>query len=379
MRLFEYQAKEIFLRYGIPVPKGQVITNAAYADQVREEIGGKVVLKAQVLFRGRTKIGGIRLVDPKEDINFAASTIFGIAVKTQKIKKILLEEAIQIKNQYVIKLGIDPYLEKPVLIASRFDIKKSLTNGMEASENRIRIPLDFSNGLLGFQIIKIAVTLEIKKELWGEFSRILFGLWGIFKDLDASSIEINPLVINDQEHFFALGALIEVEDHALFRQSEILEKKEIIYESSLQSEAEKHGISLMQYDGSIGCIFNDNAFGYAIREMLISAGGRPGIFQNLGEGTKDEKVLAGLEILINNNRTNCILVAFFGGLTRCDRVASGIIKIQNLKMKKKPLIIYLNGTNVKSGIDLLNQSGLRVENSLQNAIRKSIKVSSERI
>ena len=140
MRLFEYQAKEIFLKYGIPIPKSQVISNAAFADQVREEIGGKVVLKAQILVRGRAKIGGIRLVHPKEDIVDSASKIFGLAVKRQKVRKILIEEAIQIENEYVIKLEIDPYLEKPVIIASRFDIKKSLSNGMEASENRIRIP-----------------------------------------------------------------------------------------------------------------------------------------------------------------------------------------------------------------------------------------------
>ena len=352
MRLFEYQAKEIFLKYGIPIPKSQVISNAAYADQVREEMGGKVVLKAQILVRGRAKIGGIRLVHPKEDIIDPASKIFGLAVKRQKVRKILIEEAIQIKNEYVIKLVIDPYLEKPVIIASRFDIKKSLSNGMEAFENRIRIPLDFSTGLFDFQIRKIAVALEINKELWEKFSTILKGIWKIFKDLDAEIIEINPLVLNDQNQFFALGAVIEVEDRALFRQAAILDKKEPVYGSSLLKETEKYGISLYQNDGNIGCIFNGDAFGYAIKDMLSSLGGQPGIFQNVGGGAGDEKISAALEILLKNKKTDCIFVAIFGGLTRCDRVASGIIKTLNSKTRKKPIVFYLNGTNSKEGNDL---------------------------
>jgi len=379
MRLFEYQTKEIFLEYGIPIPKGQVVSNAASADQVREEIGGNVVLKAQLLVRGRAKIGGIRLVHTNEDIVDAASDIFRLSVKSQKVRKILIEEAIQIENEYVIKLEIDSYLEKPVFIASRFDVKKSLTNGMEASENRIRIPIDFSSGLLDFQIRKIAVLLEVKKALWDEFSSILAGLWNIFTDLDAKRIEINPLVINEQNHFIAMGVQIEIEDQALFRQVEILNKKESVYGSSIQREAEKYGLSNKQAQGNIGCIFNDDAFGCAIEEMLVPLGGRPGIILNVGEGGGDEKISTGLEILIKNNKTNCILIAIFGGLTRCDRVASGIIKALYQKAIKKPLVIYLNGTNVKTGIELLTQSGLATEDSLINAIKKSIKLSKESI
>ena len=231
MRLFEYQAKEIFLKYGIPIPKGQVISNAVFADQVREEIGGKVVLKAQILVRGRAKIGGIRLVHPKEDIVDAASKIFGLAVKRQKVRKILIEEAIQIENEYVIKLEIDPYLEKPVLSLQDLILENPFRMAWKLLKTVFVFRLIFPTGLLDFQIRKIAVALEINKELWEKFSTILIGLWNIFKDLDAESIEINPLVINDQNQFFALGAQIEVDDRALFRQAAILDKKEPVYGS----------------------------------------------------------------------------------------------------------------------------------------------------
>jgi len=372
MRLFEYQAKDIFLKYGIPIPKSQVISNAAYADQVREVIRGNVVLKAQILGGGRAKIGGIRLVHPKEDIVDSASKIFTLTVKMQKVRKILIEEAIQIENELVIKFEIDPYLEKPVIIASKFNIKKSLSNGMEASENRIRIPFDFSTGLLNFQIRKIAVALEINKELWEKFSTILHGIWNIFKDLDAECIEINPLVLNDENQFFALGAEIEVDDKALFRQAAIQDKKEPVYGSSLMKETDKYGISLYQNDGNIGCIFNGDAFGYAVKDMLSKMGGQPGIFQNVGEGAGDEKISAGLEILLKNKKTDCILVAIFGGLTRCDRVANGIIKTINSKTRKKPLVLYLKGTNYKAGIDLLTQSGISAEDSLLDAVEECV-------
>jgi len=379
MRLFEYQAKEIFLKYGIPIPKGQVISNAVFADQAREAIGGKVVLKAQLLARGRAKIGGIRLVQPNEDIIDTASDIFELSVNRQKVRKILVEEAIQIENEYVIKLAIDSFLEKPVLIASRFDIKKSLTNGMETSENRIRIPIDFSSGLLDFQIRKIAVALEIKKTHWDEFSATLTGLWNIFQDLDVKSIEINPLVINEKNQFIALGVQIEIEDQALFRQAAILDIKEPVNGSLLQKEAEKFGITYKQDQGSIDLLSDDDAFGCAIEEMLVPLGCRPGIFLNVGAGAGDEKISAGMDILLKNKRATCILVAFFGGLTRCDRVASGIIKAYGSNAGKKPLVIYLNGTKVNSGIDLLTQSGFAIEESLIKAIQKSSRLSKERI
>ena len=229
---------------------------------------------------------------------------------------------------------------------------------MEASENRIRIPLDFSTGLLDFQIRKIAVAFEINKELWEKFSTILDGVWNIFKDLDAECIEINPLVLNDKIQFFALGAVIEVEDRALFRQAAILDKKEPVSGSSLLKETEKYGISLHQNDGNIGCIFNSDSFGFAIKDMLSSLGGQPGIFLSAGGGAGDEKISSGLEILLKNKKTDCILVAIFGDLTRCDRVASEIIKTLNSKTREKFLVFYLNGTNAKAGKDLLAQSGL---------------------
>jgi succinyl-CoA synthetase beta subunit len=379
MRLFEYQAKEIFRNYGIPIPKSQVISNAALADQARDEIGDEVVLKAQLLVRGRAKIGGIRLVHPKEDIVDAASKVLRLSVKGYKVRKILIEEAIQIEKEFVIKLEVDPYLEKPVFIASKFDIKKSLTNGMEATENRIRIPIELSTGLLEFQIRKMAVALEINKVFWEEFSSILIGMWNIFRELDAERIEINPLIINEQNQFLALGAIIDVEDRALFRQAAILDKKEPVHESSLLKEAEKFGISLSQNQGNIGCIVNGDALGYAIKDMLVSLGGQPGIFLNVGGGAGDEKISAGVEILYKNKKTNCILVAIFGGLTRCDRVANGIIGSLNNKTRNYPLVIYLNGSNSKIGISLLTQSKLTVEDTLLDAVKKCIKLSKEKL
>jgi succinyl-CoA synthetase beta subunit len=378
MRLFEYQAKEIFRNYGIPIPKSQVISNAALADQARDEIGDEVVLKAQLLVRGRAKIGGIRLVHPKEDIVDAASKVLRLSVKGYKVRKILIEEAIQIEKEFVIKLEVDPYLEKPVFIASKFDIKKSLTNGMEATENRIRIPIELSTGLMEFQIRKMAVALEVNKVLWEKFSLILIGMWNIFKELDAECVEINPLIIDEQNQLLALGAIIDVEDRALFRQAAILEKKEPVHELSLIKETEKYGISISQNHGNIGCIVNGDALGYMIEDMLVSLGGRPGIFLNVGGGAGGEKISAGLETLYKNKKTDSILIAIFGGLTRCDQVASGIIKTLNNKARNNPLVIYLNGTNSKVGKILLTQSQLSVEDTLLKAVKKCIKLTIER-
>lgn len=378
MRLFEYQAKEIFLGNGILIPKSQTISNAADAEQVREEIGGKVVLKAQVLSSGRSRFGGICLVNPNEDVVYPASKILGLSVNKQKVTKILLEEAIKIKNEFIVKLEIDPIFGRPVLIASRFDIKKSLTNGMQASENRIRIPLDFVGGLFDFQKRKVAVALEISKEFWGKFFLVLNAMWKIFNNLDAVRIEINPLVINEHNQFLALGANIEVEDRALFRQSAILDKKEPIYITSIYKKAEKYGISIIPDEGNIGCITNSEPFGYALKEMISSSGGMPGVIQNIGDGAGKEKISAGIKILFNNEKIDCILIAIFGGLTHCDQIAKGILETFNSKKKVKPIICYLNGTNSQSGNDLLQQSGIPTNDSLTSAVIESVSLTKGR-
>ena len=377
MRLFEYQAKEIFQNYGIPIPKSQVISNATSAEQIREEIGDDVVLKAQLLIRGRAKVGGIKLVHLNDDIVDAASKIFSLSIKGYKVKKILIEEAVQVKKEFILRLEIDPYLEKPVFVASKFDVKKSISNGMEATENRIRVPIELSNGLLDFQVRKIAVTLEVSKNLWDIFSQILIGMWKIFRELDAELVEINPLIINELNQVMALGAVIDVEDRALFRHAAILEIREPAFDSPLKKETEKFGISASQKEGNIGCIINGDALGYAVEDMLLSLGGQPGILLNVGDGAGDEKISAGLDILFRNRRTDCILIAIFGGLTRCDRVAKGIIKSIANSSKKAPLVVYLNGTNSEAGKSLLKQSDLYIEETLFDAVKKCIELAKE--
>ena len=377
MRLFEYQAKEIFQNYGIPIPKSQVISNAASAEQIREEIGDEVVLKAQLLIRGRAKVGGIKLVHLNDDIVDAASKIFSLSIKGCKVRKILIEEAVQVKKEFILRLEIDPYLEKPVFVASKFDVKKSLSNGMEATENRIRVPIELSNGLLDFQIRKIAVTLEVSKNLWDIFSQILIGMWKIFRELDAELVEINPLIINELNQVMALGAVIDVEDRALFRHAAILEIREPAFDLPIKKETEKFGISASQKEGNIGCIINGDALGYAVEDMLLSLGGQPGILLNVGDGAGDEKISAGLDILFRNRRTDCILIAIFGGLTRCDRVAKGIIKSIANSSKKAPLVVYLNGTNSEAGKSLLKQSDLYIEETLFDAVKKCIELAKE--
>jgi succinyl-CoA synthetase beta subunit len=372
MRLFEYQAKGIFQDYGIPIPKYQVTSNAALAEQIRDEIGNEVVLKAQVLIRGRAKVGGIRLIRPKEDIVNAATEILSLSIKGNKVRKILIEEAIQVQREFFLKIEIDPYLERPVLIASKFDVKKSLANGMEATESRIRIPIEFSLGLLDHHKRKIAVTLELSKDLWEKFSLILTGMWKIFKEMDAVSIEINPLIIDEKNQFLALGAAIDIDDRALFRHSEIQDKREPLDESLLKIEAEKFGISTSQFEGVIGCIVNGDSLGYAIEDMVFSKGSHLGILMDVGRGAGDEKISAGLDILFKNRKTKCILITIFGGLTQCDRVANGIIKSIANTSRNKPLVIYFNGTNSEAGKFLLRQSNLFVEETLFASIKKCL-------
>ena len=374
MRLFEYQAKRIFQKFGIPVPKSQVTSNAALAEQIRDEIGNGVVVKAQVLTRGRAKVGGIRLVYPKDDIADAATKILGLSINNNKVRKILIEEVVRVQKEYFIRVEIDPNLEKPVFIASKFEVKKSLTNGMEATENRIRVPIDLSLGLLDHQIRKAAVTLEIGWDLWDKFSLILTGIWKIFREMDAEFVEINPLVLDESNQLVALGAVIELDECTQFRHAEILEKREPTDESLLKVKAEKFGISLLQNGGNIGCIVNGAALGYAIGDMLKSLDSQIGILLDVGDGAGDEKISAGLDILFRNKKTDCILIAIFGGLTRCDKVANGILKSLANTSKIPSVVVYLNGTYAEFGKPQLKRKNLFVEETLIGAIKKCLEI-----
>lgn len=374
MRLFEYQAKGIFQKYCILVPKNQVTSNAALAEQIREEIGDEVVLKAQVLTRGRAKAGGIRLIHPKDDIASAAAEILDLSIGGLKVKKVLIEEAVQVNKQFFLKLEVDPYMERPVFTCSKFEVRKSLTNGMEANENRIRVPIELSVGLLDYQIRKIAVTLEIGKDMWDKFSRILFGMWKIFRELDAETVEINPLIINESAEMLALGAIIDLDENALFRHPDIFEKKETVDESQLRAEAEKFGITPWQYDGKISCMIDGVGFGFAIVDTLHSLGGEVGILLDVGGGAGDEKISAGLDILFRDKKTESVLIAIFGGLTCCDRIAHGILKSLAKNSTHPPLVVYLNGTHSEAGKTLLNQHNLIFEESLIAAVKKSFEI-----
>jgi succinyl-CoA synthetase beta subunit len=374
MKLFEYQAKGIFKRYGIPIPFSQVLAKASLAEHIREEIGKEVVLKAQVLTPGRANDGGVRLVDPTEDITIAASAIFGKTIDGNKVGIILVEEAVHILEEFFVKIEINSNLEKPELIASKIDLKKIPSNEIGADENSIRVPIELSLGLLDYQMRKVAVALEVGKDQWNKLFLILKGMWKIFTELDAKLVEINPLIINEHNQLIALGAGIDIDDNALFRQTQILDLRKYSGEPSVNSKASKYGISSFQFGGNIGCIVNNSALGFSIADMFLISGSQMGVLLDVGDGVGDEKFSAGLEILFRTRRIECVLIAVFGGLTHCDRVARGIIEAISNNTKWPPLVVYLNGSNSEKGKSLLIQSNLFIEESISSAVKKSIEI-----
>ncbi len=314
------------------------------------------------------------MVDPTEDIMIAASAIFGKTIDGNKVGIILVEEAVHILEELFVKIEINSNLEKPELIASKIDLKKIPSNGIDANENSIRVPIELSLGLLDYQMRKIAVALEVGKDQWNKLFLILKGMWKIFTELDAELVEINPLIINEHNQLIALGAGIDIDENALFRQTQILDLRKYSGEPPVKSKASKYGISSFQFDGNIGCIVNNSALGFSIADMFLISGSQIGVLLDVGDGVGDEKFSAGLEILFRTKRIECVLIAVFGGLTRCDRVARGIIEAISNTTKCPPLVVYLNGSNSEKGKFLLRQSNLFVEESLSSAVKKSLKI-----
>jgi succinyl-CoA synthetase beta subunit len=372
MRLHEYQSKIIFSRYGIPVPKGRVASTASEVKQISEELGGRVVVKAQVLVSGRGKAGGIRLAKTPKEAEELATRILGMEIKGLAVRKVLVDEAVGINKEVYLSVSNDRSEKKPVLIASATGAASVEEVLHQSSEKVIRTIIDPLLGLRDYQARDIAVGIDLPRSNWRAFMEICNGLWRAYRDNDATLAEINPLVVTSDQRLLTLDAKMEIDDNALFRHIDLMEIRDLNAVAPIEEEARKYGLCFAKLDGNIGCLVNGAGLAMATMDLIKMYGGEPANFLDIGGGAGIEKVASAFKILLSDTNLHGVLINIFGGITQCDEVAKGILSAMESHPTQIPIVARLEGANSDEGIRLLSETGIIITDSLVEAAQKII-------
>jgi succinyl-CoA synthetase beta subunit len=374
MKLHEYQSKQIFAKYSIPIPKGRVADTASEARQIAEELGSRVVIKSQVLVGGRGKAGGIRLAKNPKEAEEVATQILGMTIKGLPVRKVLVDEAASIEQEIYLGITNDRAARKPVIMACAaggVDIEEV---ARETPENIIKVHIDPLLGLKDFQSRDIAASIDLPRDHWRNFGAIANGLWRAYIENDATLAEINPLVITKDKRLVALDGKMLIDDNALFRHSDLAEMRDLDTEAPAETEARKYGLAFIKLDGEIGCMVNGAGLAMATMDIIKLFGGEPANFLDIGGGAGAEKVAAALRIILTDANVKAVLFNIFGGLTRCDEVARGILTAMAEVKPNVPMVVRLVGTNAEEGRRLLADAKMPTAKTIGEAAKKAIAV-----
>ncbi|HJS29075.1 MAG TPA: ADP-forming succinate--CoA ligase subunit beta [Anaerolineales bacterium] len=372
MNLHEYQSKQIFARYGIPVPKGKVAATADEARLVAEELGSRVVVKAQVLVGGRGKAGGIRLAKNPHEAEEAAARVLAMEIKGLQVQKVLVDEAADIETEIYLGITNDRAARKPVLMASSeggVDIEEVAST---TPEKIYRVHIDPLIGLREYQARNLAIGIDLPREHWREFSAIASGLWKAFQGSDATLAEINPLVITSGNRLLAVDGKMVIDGNALFRQPELVEMRDLEAEVNSEIEARKYGLTYIKLDGQIGCMVNGAGLAMATMDIIKLFDGEPANFLDIGGGAGADKVAAALRIILADSNVKAVLFNIFGGITRGDEVARGILDALDTIKTSVPMVVRLTGTNAEDGLQLLSDAEMITASTLSEAAQKAV-------
>jgi succinyl-CoA synthetase beta subunit len=372
MKLHEYQSKTIFSKYGIPIPKGRVAATAVEAKHIAEELGGRVVIKSQVLVGGRGKAGGIKLAKSPEEAEQLATQILGMEIKGLPVRKVLVDEAASIDQEIYLGITNDRAARKPVIMASAaggVDIEEVAA---KTPEKIIKVHVDPLLGIRDYQTRDIASGIDLPREHWKTFSVIVKGLWQAYLDNDATLAEINPLVIS-KDKLVAVDGKMMIDDNAVFRHSDLNEMRDLDVEAPSEIEARKYGLTFIKLDGDIGCMVNGAGLAMATMDIIKLFGGEPANFLDIGGGAGADKVAAAMRIILSDPNVKAILFNVFGGITRGDEVAKGILTAMEEVKPKVPMVIRLVGTNAEEGRRLLADADMITAETLADAAQKAVK------
>jgi len=372
MKIHEYQAKEIFAAFGIPVPRERVAAKPDEAAALARELGMPVVIKAQVLVGGRGKAGGVKKVEKPDQVEAVAGSILGMEIKGLKVNKVLVSECVDIKGEAYVGIVIDRASRAPVLMASAAGGVEIEEVAKATPEKILKTVIDPAAGLLGFQARNIGMALYGDAKLAREFAGIAQKLYRIFVQKDCSLIEINPLVKLASGSLLALDAKINFDDNADFRHKEWEEMRDLSAEEPTEVEAKAAGLTYIKLSGNVGCVVNGAGLAMATMDLIKRYGGEPANFLDVGGSSSPEKMVTAMRIILSDPNVKTILINIFGGITRCDDIANGLLAAQKQADIKVPLVARLTGTNAEKAREILAGSAVTPAETMGEAVKRAV-------
>jgi succinyl-CoA synthetase beta subunit len=382
MNLHEYQAKQLFARYGIPVTRGEVATTPAQAEEAAARLGGDLwVVKAQVHAGGRGKAGGVKLARSSDEVRQAAAAMLGARLTTKQtsaeglpINQVFVEAGSPIERELYLSMLVDRASERVAIMVSQdggMDIEEV---AQKTPERIVTVSINPAAGLQPYQARQLGFALGLDAPQIKQFIALTQNLYRLFDECDASLLEINPLIVNKNGDLVALDAKINIEDNALFRQPDLRAQRDPSQEDAMERSAAEHDLNYVSLDGNIACMVNGAGLAMATMDLIKLHGGEPANFLDVGGGATPDRVAAAFKLILSNASVKAILVNIFGGIVRCDDIAQGIIQAVREIAMTVPVIVRLEGTNVEQGKQLLAESGLDITaaDDLTDAAKKAV-------
>ena len=383
MKIHEYQAKTILTHYGVPVPRGEVVRTVEEAEAAARAIGGSVVVKAQIHAGGRGKGGGIKLAKNAAEATEAARRMLGMRLVTHQtgpegrvVQRLLIEEALPIERELYLGIVLDRARGRPVFMASA-------AGGVEIEEVAARNPelvlkehIQPGLGLLPFQARKLAYGMGIPAGSVSAAVSAMIALAGAYEGVDASLAEINPFIVTRDGKVYALDAKLNLDDSALFRHKNLLEMRDLQEEDPLEVEASRFNLNYIKLDGNVGCMVNGAGLAMATMDIIQHAGGSPANFLDVGGGATAEQIANAFRILLSDKNVRAVLINIFGGILRCDTLATGVVAAARQLNVSVPMVVRMEGTNVEIGRQILTDSGLNftVAHGMRDAAEKVVRL-----
>ncbi len=368
MNLHEYQAKQLFARFGIPVPSGEVAESPRAARQAADRLGGSVwIVKAQIHAGGRGKGGGVKLAHSLDEVQAAAAGMLGVRLVTKQtgsaglpVNQVYVEAGSEIERELYLSLLVDRAHERVTFVASAAGGMDIEAVAATTPEKIFTVSVNPAAGLQAYQSRILAAALSLDKEQRRQFVALTAKLYALFCECDAGLVEINPLIVSKSGQILALDAKVNIDDNALFRQPGLVAMRDPTQEDDMERSASEHDLSYVSLDGNIACMVNGAGLAMATMDLIKLRGGEPANFLDVGGGATPERVAEAFKLLLSNRQIGVILVNIFGGIVRCDLIAEGIVSaIRDVKVSV-PVIVRLEGTNVEQGRALLAKSGLDI-------------------
>ncbi len=377
MKIHEYQAKEILMRHGVPIPRFEIVTTPADARKAAEDIGRMVVVKAQVHVGGRGKAGGVKLAKTADEAEAHASNILGMDIKGLTVEKIMISDAVDIDREYYIGMIVDRQTKKPVYMVSEaggIDIEQVAN---ETPEKIHKLAINPVKGLSAADASTLAAKIESRPEVAAKVAEFITKLYDGFIGSDASLAEINPLVVTPDGEVWAVDAKMNIDDNALYRHPDIAEMRDPAGETDEVRKAREMGLSYVKLDGNVGCLVNGAGLAMTTMDVIQHYGGAPANFLDIGGSSSPDKVVTALEIITSDPNVRSILINIFGGITRCDDVARGLVQALEQTSIEIPIVVRLTGTNEDEARKILAKHQFVSATTMDEAVEKAVELAKQ--